>query len=307
MARENQGLHAALIVFVVLTIFLAVSTFVFFSQAKDAKEQAAKYGKDAQTNQALATDKDKLMKEFMGMMGFAEGDSPETVRDKFAEDMQKFAPKDVDEQARVYREVLRRQDELIKLGNQSYAVEQAKTKKYEEDLVAVNQLADAKIAEFEKQAAEATKDKDRETLQFQQDRDRIEKAQEQLAGDLDQTRKDHQQELGLKDTDIAKLKQDVVALADVYAKAKGMVDDMRQEVPDQFQAQVRLVNQRGGIVWLDRGSDDGLRPQTKFSVFPSGSSNVSEVGKKANIEVTRVLNGHLAEARIVDDDPLNPI
>jgi hypothetical protein len=41
MARENQGLHAALIVFVVLTILLAVSTFVIQS-VRDANERAAR-------------------------------------------------------------------------------------------------------------------------------------------------------------------------------------------------------------------------------------------------------------------------
>ena len=37
MARENQGLQIALIVFVMLTIVLSITTFLFVRQAADAQ------------------------------------------------------------------------------------------------------------------------------------------------------------------------------------------------------------------------------------------------------------------------------
>jgi len=307
MAHENQGLRAALIVFVILTIILAVTTFVFFSQYNDAKEKAKQSDQAAQDARNAFNDKDKLLKEFQGMMGFAEGDAPETVRDKFNEDMQKYAPQSLDDSLRVYREVLAQLDKTIKTQNKDLEIEKANRKKLEETVAGLNAQMDAKVAQFKSRADEAEKDQTREAMQFQKDRDRLKKMQEDLAADLDRTKKDEQEQLGQKDSQIAKLTQDVGVMTHAYEQVKGTVDKMRQEVPDKFQGEIVLVNQRSGNVWINRGRDDALRPQTKFSVFPAGLTDVAEVDKKASIEVTRVVNGHLAEARIVNSDPLNPV
>ena len=40
MARENQGLQIALIIFVILTIILGVTTFLFFRQYEEATAKA---------------------------------------------------------------------------------------------------------------------------------------------------------------------------------------------------------------------------------------------------------------------------
>ena len=40
MARENQGLHIALIIFVLLTVMLGVTTFYFFKQFDEAQNKA---------------------------------------------------------------------------------------------------------------------------------------------------------------------------------------------------------------------------------------------------------------------------
>jgi len=307
MARENQGLHAALIVFVVLTIILAVTTFVFFSQYNDANKKAEDYKRRGDENENLARDKDKSLIEFQQMMGFAPTDTPETVRDRFNDDMTKYAPRDLDDQSRVYREVVKRQDEIIKDTDQNYRDEVDKVKKLEETLAGINALVDAKIAQFESRAKEAETDHQREAKKFAEDSDRLKQMQETLADDLSQTKKDATEQLGLKEKLIADLKQDVNTITDAYEVVKKTVDKMTQEIPDQFQGEIALVDQRSGTVWINRGHDDALRPQTKFSVFPAGSGNVSEVEKKASIEITRVLGGHLAEARILDNSPLDPI
>ncbi len=42
MARENQGLQIALIIFVMLTLALSVTTYLFFSQYQESAEEARK-------------------------------------------------------------------------------------------------------------------------------------------------------------------------------------------------------------------------------------------------------------------------
>jgi hypothetical protein len=76
---------------------------------------------------------------------------------------------------------------------------------------------------------------------------------------------------------------------------------------EQSDGKVTWVNQGARLVWLNLGSEDGLRRQISFSVIASDGINPVTAEKKGTIEVVRVLDGHLAEARIMDDDPANPI
>ena len=54
MARENQGLQIALIIFVMLTIILGVTTYLFFRQLRRGRQQG-------HTSQADANDQEPGM------------------------------------------------------------------------------------------------------------------------------------------------------------------------------------------------------------------------------------------------------
>ena len=47
--------------------------------------------------------------------------------------------------------------------------------------------------------------------------------------------------------------------------------------------------------------------QVTFAVYPAGMTNLTLKEKKGSIEVTQILGDHLAEARVLDDQPSNPI
>jgi hypothetical protein len=72
---------------------------------------------------------------------------------------------------------------------------------------------------------------------------------------------------------------------------------------------VRWVDNTAGLVWLNLGSDDGLRVRTTFSVYRKGHHGVARGSEdiKAQIEVTRIMSGHSAEARILEEDIYDPI
>ena len=60
-------------------------------------------------------------------------------------------------------------------------------------------------------------------------------------------------------------------------------------------------------MWINLGRADALQQLTSFSVYPIDTNDVTEGSKKGSIEVTQVLEDHLSEARIVEDEPGNPI
>ena len=61
------------------------------------------------------------------------------------------------------------------------------------------------------------------------------------------------------------------------------------------------------MVWINRGAADSLRRQTSFSVFDADDANPLEGTLKGKIEVVRLINDHMAEARIVDDNLAHPM
>ena len=75
------------------------------------------------------------------------------------------------------------------------------------------------------------------------------------------------------------------------------------EVPD---GRISWVNQNG-TVWINLGAADSLRRQITFSVFDADQQDPAKTDQKGSIEVTRILGDHMAEARITNDDPRNPI
>ena len=85
---------------------------------------------------------------------------------------------------------------------------------------------------------------------------------------------------------------------------KELAEQKANEVPD---GKITRVNQVTRTVWINLGSEDNLRRQTSFSVYGADDSNPVDAERKGKIEVVRVMQSHIAEARIVEDDLSNPI
>src|SRR5688500_12418057 len=90
-SRENQGLQIALIIFVMLTIILSVTTFIFFDSSKGHRETAAAAKKSADE----ATNRERTIQEERNTLALKLG-LPETaekkdIDDKIAADIKKNA------------------------------------------------------------------------------------------------------------------------------------------------------------------------------------------------------------------------
>jgi hypothetical protein len=94
------------------------------------------------------------------------------------------------------------------------------------------------------------------------------------------------------------------------------VDDLREKLkaatrvsferPDGL---VRWIDNTAGLVWINLGSQDRLRLRTTFSVYRKAHHGVARGAEdiKGQIEVTRIIDNHTAEARILNDDIFDPI
>lgn len=73
--------------------------------------------------------------------------------------------------------------------------------------------------------------------------------------------------------------------------------------------EIRWVNQRNSVVWINMGRGDALMPQASFVVYPVDPSGEPKSRPIATVQVTSVLGDHLAEAAVVwsnDSDPIVP-
>lgn len=306
MARENQGLKGALIVFVLLTIVFAVVTAILFSGQSELKQKAEANQKRATEQENAARQAISDMEQLKKMMGYDTNDSLEVIQKGFGEDMQLYAA-NFPEETRFYRQTVKRQGTVLAEKNVELEASAKENADLKATLVALDTVAKTEIGQFSEAAKTAQTDRDTELQKFTEDRQRIEGQQQQLTDTLQQVRQDQETVVANINTKLDATNQELDKFSNAYKTVKGQIDDLKREKPDVFLGSVSWVNQRSGMVWLNLGRADALRPQTSFSVYDSGSSETSEVTKKASIKVTQVLGEHLAEAKILDDKSTNPI
>jgi hypothetical protein len=318
---EHQGLQIALILFVMVSVVLAITTFVYYRQS----EESAKAMEDAKKKMDAATTRANDFQARVDYVLHILGTAPlpeaqvDQLKQSFGSDEQmkrviadfetfinSFGagmPKDKQNYSAVAPEVLtavrgannsllQQTEETAKLAKDS---EMTRTKEAERTDTAIKAQQDAekKLAEEKaKYEADRTDLQTKQSMQLANYQSELKKKD----GDLDTERK--------KGDDLNKTIRVHQATINDQKKTITEMRDEPFEVPD---GQITWVNQGANTVWINLGLADGLRRQTLFSVYDQADNGVTRTAKKASVEVTRVLDQHLAEARIIEDSPANPI
>lgn len=301
---ENQGLQIALISFVMVALISAVLAFLFWRNYSEQVVKNEALTKDLTEQRAAATQaQDELNKQREQYIGVSPDDAGK-IEQIHADDMKRFAatlPGDM----QTYRDAL---NNLLT----AYQQVQETLTKTNEDLKALQ--AAYNHAEAQKQSQVAAIDAQRVT-----DKDNYSK---ELA-DIKTYREERAQiETGLR-ADLVKAQEETKTQTDelkgqVSAQVavnqtldtanKDLTTRIQELTTSSFQTPHGHVVRAGeGVVWIDLGWDDLLRKQVKFSVHDAEANTVEGQGKKGTIEVIDLIDGHLATARIVEDDFRNPI
>jgi len=306
MARENQGLQIALIVFVMLTLILGVTTFMFYRQSDEAKQkEAAAIKAESDAKQALSAAQNDVaaLKRYLG---FGATDAMRSIGQEVLKDMQLTAAS-LPEADRVYRKVVQHLNDIVQKKNQALALaenEKAQMKKERDDR---ERDANARIQQHDDEVKKAGADLAKVAADFKQSSDGLNAEKDKLLNE----RKD------IEDKGNKKINELQTNLADQTKKTK-MAQTVAQEIQKQKEAlehttfeiahgKIQKVNQRTGRVFVNLGEADGLRRLMTFGVFTSATDDVSQAEKKASIEIVEILGPHLSEARITDDKFGNPV
>lgn len=304
-ARENQGLQIALIIFVMLTIVLIVTTYMFFSSFTQERDK----------NKALAADNAKLTKseadtkaendEFKLALGADPKDSKETVLTRKQKDLETHG-KGFTEAEQNYRYLTEFFAKELLNANVRITEITAKEKELNEKLAADETARKKEFQEYDKKLDAAKKELETERQKFNAALADVNKSKERLAAEAQKSQaaykalaKSSTEKYSTLSTEKDRVDQ---LLKDIQGK-----ELEKQKSTELADGKINWVDQRNRVVWINLGSADGLRRQTSFSVFDRDNHNPVEGSQKGKLEVTRLMDRHLAEARIVDDDLSNPL
>ncbi len=322
-ARENQGLQIALIIFVMLTIMLSVTTFIFFrnfqfEQQRYKEEQTAstKLRGDVQT---LQSDRAKFV-QYLG--GYSANEKEPMITENLDKDMkaaQALGVGKLPEEQRNYRKLVDSQQSVIRAKNTELSKQAAELRDAKDTLA-------KKTADFAADRQKLETDKENAVKDYLAARDQIQK---QLT-DVRATEGELTAQNAAKAKELESVKSQAQAkigdLEKVLTKAQTHVTQLQthlNEVEEEFninavpQGKITWVNQRDGIAYINLGSDDRLHKRVTFSVYDPITTDVSahnptnpavtKAVPKGSIEVINIIDQHTAECRILKDSPSHPL
>ncbi len=307
MRGENQGLQIAVITFVMTTIFLSVTTFLFYRQAEEAEVAAATAQSAAADANTKATNLAAEAMRLREVAGFAAGETLDSINATLSREMAELEQLTIPQDKQNYRDALRftlaalkDRDTRLADADTQIATLKAQNQAYKAQLDVQVQAFQDQTKNAESLASTRHNEKVNADAENTKKLDELQKKMQDQVAEADKKAKEQEEQIKQHAEKVGKLTQTVQALDE-------KIDQLDPHVFEDPDGEIRWVNQRTRTVWINRGSADNLRRQTTFSVVAAGEHVVLTEKRKARIEVTQILGEHLAEARILEDDPSDPI
>ncbi|MGQ9607484.1 MAG: OmpH family outer membrane protein [Thermogutta sp.] len=306
MARENQGLQIALIIFVILTLLLGVTTYLFFRQYDEQYRKAQTATEEAANANNAARSAQTDLNTLKTILGFSTTETMDKITQDVKTEMDTYAA-DLDDSQKNYRSVVKHLFDTLQAKSATLVATEQRLRDAETKISQLEQSKAPLIAQQQNRADAAEQTLAQERLKFNQDLQSSVQARNDLQGRVDNL----QQQAQEAQTQLASYKQQaetrlrtVSNLLKVRTEEIEQLKNPRLDSPD---GRIQWVNQQLGTVWINLGEADGLTVGTTFAVFPGDTLNVADAQRKGAIEVTALRGPHLAEARIVDDVISNPL
>jgi hypothetical protein len=306
-SSENQGLQAGLIISVILVIALGVTTYLFYSQAAGATASLDARTKELSERDATLTTQQTELNDLKKIAGFPETDGIDKIKVDFAKTIEpELAGRQPDAVTllMLFQELQNTKTEQVQRYNE-LETENNLLKVTNEQREAAKQ---AQIDEITKARDDAIAEAKAATEKFNTTQAASAKTEADLKTQIETTQAEAEK---VKSEAAAKVSELESQLQQAFAKIAAQTEEIARLKNDDFEipyGQIARVDQRTQTVWINLGEDDNLRRQVVLAVYPTDENAVgSNLERKATIEVTNILGPHLAEARIRDDDIVNPI
>lgn len=320
-SSKPTGVHYALVVFVLISIVCGLGWLLAYKGANSINELRAstdaanKKAAESQKQANLYFDDIRKLKEVLGHKheDVGDGSNPNTVAGATMQEIKNYANGAAENTT---SGVLVKQNELLRNTKEARdkLQEQLETEQaqFKQQVEALNsQLAAEKKAkddaskskiDADNSHSEEVKKKDEEIADLRKTKDAI---QQKADEDAEAAQKK------IKDLDSR-----IASLTNRNNQLTGELDKKTRVSFEKENGVIRWLDPVGRKVWVSLGEADGLKPRTTFSVYKKMNSGVGrgtekgEIGGediKGAIEITRVLEAHLSEGRILSEDLYSPI
>ena len=317
-SRENQGLQIALILFVLTTIALAVTTFVYFRSSEEKVKEVAAARQAQQRDKKTAETALFQVQALKTMLGHGDtgidalddmpgmDDEMRELIKNFKEDMAAYG-EGLPEEDLNYRNLPRNMETAIRERNANLVESNVReqTLVVDKKNVEDREIKRADLAESAQQ--KVAQDYAKERGEFVNYKTSIKNDFDKMLAENEQNVDRYKQEQVKVNSEKTVLAKEASRLTQLLAGARQRIEEMRETDFESPDGRITNVNQRSRSVWINLGLADGLRRQTTFAVYDRDEAGVMNPQRKGAIEVIRVIDQHLAEARITEDDLRTPI
>ena len=325
-AREGQGLQIAVIIFAMLTIILAITTYIFYAASQTAKKEresaVAQRGQEQMNNNKMEYQV-TAMKYVLGMPGvtkqeidLAQGKAggPDPAVDemlkKFEADMGAIGEHAAPDEAKNYGTLAKILLATVNKKNSSVADANAQTRKSQADMAAVETREKGCADASETNATKYKTDLETATTQYASARTELQGQLDKMAAELAEKDNKVKATVDAVTKDKEKLNQQSNQQLNTIERLQGELKEAVEEknLTENPDGKIIWVNQRQRLVWIDVGRADGVLRQMTFRVYAHDENSVATGKPKASIEVLQIKDDHVAEARIIDEVSVtNPI
>lgn len=342
-ARENQGYLIAVIILVLLTLVLALSTFLAIQSANESADKASSEEKQRMLYEALADANQIESQIYLAFIGDVGGpsvaevqtniDSIERLRNNSTlDDSEKDQLRQVIDRIKGVKDIYDADMRQNIASEDSDATQEFTWKglignlatvvanKHNMESVLRGQASDAESNAAAKIAAkdEELKKKDEAfnvvNVELSEEKKRAAAKEQQLQSSLDQITKQNADNVRSFEEARKKLAQEISGqLAKIGGLEKNneslkrRIDMLTKEDFDLPDGKIVRVSPKLNRVYLDLGWTDGLRANRTFSIYDKSVTNFQQGEEKAMVEVIDVTGPHSAEARVTQENPLKPI
>jgi len=320
MARESQGLQVLLIVFVMLSVVLGVSLYLYIKKADEEHKAAlAAASSERAAKDATAKQKEEC-DDLKSLIGFPPDKSTEDIKKQAKEDMEtygnakKLNADGADSEAKLFDPNNLHYSRLLAgmfttIQERTYALLDAKREvaRLQLQFKDRDKAMGTAIAAVENDVKELGAGAKKIAADYTRGQERTTQETDDLVKKLEGIKKDATTKI---DTAAAVAKSSQEAVKNKEEDVSKLVKELRQfdkgemDVPS---GEITWVSLQNKLVWINRGRADNLQRQTKFTVYSAESTLGAKAVKKGTVEVTRIDGDHMAQARILDDKLADPI
>ena len=314
-ATNKPGpVHYALVIFIVMSVVLGITTYMFFRNYSDEIVKTQKLESDNQQLKRAQADADNDIQELKKVIGINldkpfDRANPQNQATVVAASLNEIATYGKDAAGTNFQETLRKMRDALDGVSANRDSLNVKLAQLEAEHLAVKSVYQNQVDNHSNQAK----------LHEREQRDVIGNTEEKITAKtqesqrLDKRAKDSELQLAeerdAREKERTQLNNNIAGLELRIDRLREIIDNLEKLSFETADGQITGVQHSNGRVLINLGEADFLKSRTTFSVYSKENPGVGRGPEdiKGKIEVTQILGPHLAEAKVIQEEIVRPI